>query len=102
MPEDDDSVTSDFPAAEKSFTDGDKDKAPSVDLWHAHPTSQPSAPYHVLTTKMERRRPENATIRRWMGLADQVLNTDSRDVPPTKSRKRSSSVNSRRESPLPK
>ena len=70
----DDFTPSDLAATEHGSTVGDEHKGSDVDLWHAHPKPQPAVPYHTLTTKPDRRRPENATIRRWMSLADQVLN----------------------------
>jgi len=61
-------------------------KTAAVDLWHAHPKQQAAAPFHSLHNKLERRRPENAMIRRWMELGDQALNQPgeqdrSRDLP---------------------
>ena len=70
----DDFSPSDFPASDQGLSVSDEAK--TVDLWHAHPKQQPAAPYHALNIKIERRRPENATIRRWMELGDQVLNSD--------------------------
>ena len=48
---------------------------PGVDLWHVHPQHSPVAPHHALS-RVERRRAENAAIRRWMELGDQALKPD--------------------------
>ncbi|HWC16985.1 MAG TPA: hypothetical protein VG498_08210 [Terriglobales bacterium] len=72
----DDFSASGLPASDQELAVNDEGKTAGVDLWHAHPKQQPAPPYHSLTTKIERRRPENATIRRWMELGDQVLNNE--------------------------
>jgi len=66
--------STDLPASDQGSSVSDESKNVGVDLWHAHPKQQPAAPYHALNNKLERRRPENATIRRWMELGDQALN----------------------------
>lgn len=69
-----DSSSTNLPASDPGPSVNDEGKTAAVDLWHAHPTQQPAAPFHSLNNKLERRRPENAMIRRWMELGDQALN----------------------------
>ena len=48
------------------------DKRNVVEVWHFHPTQRADNPYSALIP--ERRKPENAAIRRWVRLADKALN----------------------------
>jgi hypothetical protein len=50
----------------------------NIELWHTHPQHSPVAPHHALS-RVERRRAENASIRRWMELGDQALKPDPED-----------------------
>jgi len=44
----------------------------TVESWYSHPSHARVVPY-LSSTKWERRKPENAPIRRWMDLADQAM-----------------------------
>ena len=52
-----------------------------VETWRSHPSHRPTTPYEMLrnTNHADRRRPENARIRRWMELADRALNSGPDD-----------------------
>jgi hypothetical protein len=54
-----------------------------VESWYSHPIQTPLSSHHALT-KWERRKPENAPIRRWMDLADEAMknqDAEEEDVP---------------------
>ncbi len=66
-----------FPPSAPENTVGDEATSPQVETWHPHPRHQPTPPYQMLrNSSVERRRPENAGIRRWMDLADKALSSN--------------------------
>lgn len=66
--------------AEAATANGGGKKADhsNVELWQTHPQHTPVTPHHALN-RVERRRAENAAIRRWMELGDQALKPDPED-----------------------
>lgn len=56
----------------------EEENVQTVDLWRTHPSHKPAS-YSELVGKMERRRPENARIRRWVELADKALSDEPED-----------------------
>ena len=65
------------PRSTSETNGGEEAKSQQVETWHPHPRHEPTPPYEMLRNpSVERRRPENAGIRRWMDLADKALKSD--------------------------
>jgi len=70
-----------FSLIQRDNDQSEKASTREVETWHSHPNHKPTTPYELLHNSKygDRRRPENAQIRRWMDLADQALSSDPED-----------------------
>ena len=50
---------------------------PNIEVWHFHPSQRADNPYSALVA--ERRKAENAAIRRWVELGDKALDETTSD-----------------------
>ena len=50
---------------------------PNIEIWHFHPSHRPDNPYSALVA--ERRKAENAAIRRWVKMGEKALDETASD-----------------------